>query len=403
MEFKVKWGFLDQQSKEKDTSRAKVTTLSLGGKEVKSPSRGIKISKSTTDFALWNKVTGGIMPPQGLGFMHMGVVPETVKNITQTNGKFNEKVSESSEMLKSIDSRTIKIIYPRIPKSIGNKISITEENVTAFLDFLNTAAGNDANLLPLPPTEHTLANTKLIKKGIETVYNSTDRGKRKPLLGYVPAFDDPGAAKKILELYLGLDLDVNVFVIDFAHGKKDRTANELIRRLMDANLKGDLGDYYVHAVNVPKDCNSKASATPFYDLPLATEGIDSFHNLLYGGGGNQPAKGQSVVDFNKTKKYSLQSQYGSYNFAELFTRGLLKGPCDCPVCKGEKIESLFGMKDYTLFQEKLMVHRIHLALQEVEEQRRIMEDGTSLLDYLRERPMARLQVGNIMDVMKGAR
>ena len=241
MEFEVKWEVEDQESKEKDVSRAKTISLGLGEKKVDSPSRGIKISNETSDFQLWNEMTGGILYPRGLAFMHMGVYPKTLENLAKSNGKFNEKVVEASTRLGVIDDRAIKVIFPRIPKTQGLNIKITEDNIVAALDFLNKANGNDANILPLPPTGNLINNISSVTKGIQNVYTTLDKSKRKPLIGYIPAFDDPGNARKVLEMYLGLENKINVFVIDFANGRNGSYCQRLDKKTYTGKKEGGVG------------------------------------------------------------------------------------------------------------------------------------------------------------------
>jgi hypothetical protein len=405
MEFKVKWVNLDQESRGKERSRAKSSVLSLGtsgNKRVQSPSRGIKISQGVSDFELWNKVTKNILPPEGLALMHRMVQKETLRNISQTNGEFNRLVSSASAALKEVDDRSIRAIYPRIPQTESNRVRMTATNVKAFLDFLNLADGNDANILPLPPTKTLISRLPEIKKGVDEVYETESKSKSKPLFGYIPALENPNQAEAIVNMYLNLEVAVNAFIIDFNNGRRDRTANVVIRRLIQANKTEGLGDYYVHAVDVPKNVSSRAMATPFYDLPLVVEGIDSFHNLLFGGGSSQkPKKGQSVVDVNKGKKYAVQSQYGSYTFEGLRKRGLLNETCHCKACQGRSLEEMFCTPDTRTFRDTLTVHRIFVNLEETEEQKRTMNERRSLLDYLRQKPMAKSQIADLMTMIKG--
>lgn len=401
MEFKVKWENLDQESKQKDVSRAKVVTLSLGDKKIRSPSRGIKVSKTTSDFQLWNEITKNILPPLGLAFIHRGMETRTLKNISTTNGKFNKKVREASEILGRIDDEIIKIIYPRIPKSQSAGIVLKEKEIKANLDFLNLTKGNDANILPLTPTKELIDNIAEVEKGISAVYSTTDKGKQKPLVGYIPGFEDPNHAERLIEMYLRLDdVSVNTFVIDFNNGRRERTANVVIRRLLGAQKKEGLGDFYVHAVNVLKDVYKRKPFSPFYDLPLVTEGIDSFHNNLIAAGPPKQKANQSIADYNKSKKFPIQSQYGSFNFEELRKHDLLQEICECPACEKKSLEDLFSNQNSGLFEKMIAVHRIHLVLQEEEEQRRIITEKKSLVDYLRSKPMATSQVDGIMSILK---
>ncbi len=402
-EFRVRWEDLDQQSKLKERSRGRACTLSIGTsgeKVVESPSRGIKVNPSNSDFSLWNKVTNGLLYPKGLAFMHMRVQHETLRNIADSNGEFNRKVSSTSSLLQNVDEKAIRAVYPRIPATESGNVRVTERNITAFLDFLNKATGNDANMLPLPPTVTLMNRLDEVKKGINRVYTTDSKSKFKPLFGYVPAFDNPRHAERVVNMYLGLDVPVKAFVIDFGNGKKDSTANVVIRRLEEARKKEGLGDYYVHAVDVPKE-HSRTEATAFYDLPLVIEGIDSFHNNLIIGGPSEPESGQSVVEFNKGKKFPLQSQYGSFTFKELDRRHLLGELCDCPVCRERGLDELFKISDHKLFQDTVAAHRIHVNLQETEEQRRVMSERGSLLDYLVQKPMAKSQVASIMTMIRG--
>lgn len=407
MNFRVKWENLDQDSKEKDRSRAKSSTVTLGtsgDKRIESPSKGIKVSKSASDFDLWHKVTNGVLPPQGFAFMHMRTTSDTLKNINESNGKFNRLVSEASAVLRGVNDKSVRVIYPRIPMTEAYNVRLTEKKVTAFFDFLNAASGNDANILPLPPTQLLIDSIPDVRKGIEEAYSTTGKtGKmnHKPLMGYIPAFENPNHAEKLVDMYLGLSQEVNTFVIDFSNGKRDRTTNVIIRRLDKAQKDEGLGDYYIHAVDVPKDRNSRDIATPFYDLPLVASGIDSFHNLLFGGGSSKgPGAGETVLAINKKKKYALQSQYGSYTYKGLVESHLLEEECNCPVCKGSKLEDLFKTGSHSRFLDMLYVHRIHLAMQEAEEQKRVMNDRRSVLDYLRQKPMAKVQVNDIMTAIR---
>lgn len=399
MKIDVKWKDIDQESKQKDKSRAKITELTIGNKSITSPSRGIKIFKGTSDFALWNNVTGGLLNPKAIGLIHMGVKPETINNLTESNGKFNKKITEINSRLRMIDDKVIKMIYPRISNKDANKIPIKQETTRATIHFLNKAEGNEANIIPLAPTHKTVENFDgVIKSGIEDTYFTLS--KPKPLVGYIPNFENPLDASALAEKYVNLDIEVRMFFIDFANGKRYRTVLEVVDKLYTLHKRGDLEDFYIHGVNVPKDYD-KTSATPFYDLTLPIEGIDSFNDILFP---IYPAKLKSekgVGDYIKSKRYSVASEYGSFSFAELKDRNLLGEQCNCPVCKNITIEKLYKTQDYLLFGKKLNVHRIHLEMVELEEHGDIIKENNSLIDYLRSKPMVQPHVDRITQSLKG--
>lgn len=394
MTLKVEWKEEDQESKQKDRSRAKITELKVGNKMVMSPLRGAKVFKSTSDFSSWLDVTGKLLYPKTIAMMHMGVYPETVENLTVSNGKFNGKVTDFSSYLGTIDNTAIKMVYPRISLKRATEIPLTRETLRAFLQYLNTVEGNDANILPLPPLQRTIQKFDTVIKGaIEDSYPSFATGK--PLVGYIPGFDNPLHAAELAEKYVSLDQDVSMFIIDFATTKRHRTAFEVISRLYDLRKKEEIGDFYIHAVNVPKDTR-RGAVSPFYDLTLPVEGIDSFVDIVFPIGGGKPGKGETPLDYNKRKRYSLASQYGSFSYAELKARKLIDEICNGPVCKGANLETLYKTKDYKRFAKILSTHRLFLEMFELDEFGKTMRESSSILDYIRERPMAEPVVNELM-------
>lgn len=352
---KIRWGSED------DESLAKTNKLEINRKTIKTPTRAALSSESTSESELFKKIIGTGHPLKHLNIISRSAEYRTIKNIEESNGKYNTIVARMGNVFANLPEESINLLHLRIPKQstiMGKKIdnkNLNESQVNGICDFLNDSRlGNDIIVPTIPSLISDIDEFKTI---IDSFLSTMATFKKhSPLLGYIPNVDNVKLVNEMVNYYI--EKGVRIFGVEFASGFPGRNITTAVRVLKDEIDE----EYYLHGFNISPNKKNQLDISNIQDLLITTYGFDSFSNVTWGGG---PRKndGQTKADFEAEQKnkirYPVLEDYGAYRLPALKEYVKQKGfNCNCPICRDNSLDSL---TEHSLpyFRDEVKVHRIY--------------------------------------------